>query len=285
MQAKPARPVSEREIETFKRDGIVCLRGLFDRACIDDLRQLVEADIRAPSAMVKNVNQAGSAGMFFGDTFVRQHLPGFDRFVFDSPAAEIVATMMGSAKVNLIFDQILAKEPGAETPTLWHQDTPYWPVAGRMIATVWLALDRVTGQTGAVEYVKGSHRAGTRYKAVSFDPNESYSEDLPPVPDIAANRDAYDIVSFDMAPGDCTVHDGLTIHGAPGNLSPATRRRAYLTRWAGDDVTYNPRPNLQRMLHDPGLDPGVPLDCALFPMVYNAGSRRRMRPSSESVSR
>ena len=57
MQAKPARPVSEREIETFKRDGIVCLRGLFDRAWIDDLRRLVEADIAKPSAMVKNVNQ------------------------------------------------------------------------------------------------------------------------------------------------------------------------------------------------------------------------------------
>lgn len=271
MQTKPARPISESEVDTFKRDGIVCLRGLFDRDWVDLLRQLVEADIARPSTMVKNVDQAGSTGKFFGDTFVRQHLPGFDRFVFGSPAAEIAATMMGTGKVNLIFDQILAKEPGASTPTLWHQDTPYWPVAGRMIATLWLALDPVTLDTGAVEYVKGSHRDGIRYQAVSFDPNEIYTENLPPVPDIAAARAQYDIVSFDMAPGDCTMHDGLTVHGAPGNRSPATRRRAYLTRWAGDDVTYNPRPNLQRMLRDPGIEPGAPLDSDLFPVVYKAG--------------
>ena len=67
------------------------------------------------------------------------------------------------------------------------------------------------------------------------------------------------------------MHDGLVVHGAPGNRSAATRRRAYLTRWAGDDVTYDPRPNLQRMLRDPGIEPGGPLDSDLFPVVYDAG--------------
>jgi len=176
---------------------------------------------------------------------------------------------MGAGKVNLIFDQVLVKEPGSTTPTLWHQDAPYWPVAGDQIATLWLALDPVTAETGAVEYVKASHRWGQRFRAVSFSPQESYKEDLPPIPDIAAERDRYDLVSFEMAPGDCTLHHGLTVHGAPGNSSSNVRRRAYLTRWAGDDVTYNPRPNLQRMLRDPGIAPGAALDCDLFPRVWH----------------
>ena len=45
------------------------------------------------------------------------------------------------------------------------------------------------------------------------------------------------------------------------------RRRAYITRWAGEDVTYNPRPNLQRMLRDPEIEAGQRLDCDLFPVV------------------
>jgi len=70
-----------------------------------------------------------------------------------------------------------------------------------------------------------------------------------------------------MAPGDCTIHHGLTVHGAPGNSSSRARRRAYITRWAGEDVTYNPRPNLQRMLRDPDIEAGQRLDCDLFPVV------------------
>ncbi|MDP6346003.1 MAG: phytanoyl-CoA dioxygenase family protein [Alphaproteobacteria bacterium] len=268
MDSGLSRAISPAEIDTYRQDGIVCLRGLFEPDWVDYLRELVDADIQAPSSMVKNINQQGSTGFFFGDTFVRQHLPGFDRFVRQSPAAEIAGSLMQSAKVNLIFDQILVKEPGASTPTLWHQDAPYWPVAGGMIATLWLALDPVTLDNGAVEYIRGSHHGGTRYRAVSFDPDEHYQEDLPAVPDIAAEREKYDIVSFEMAPGDCTVHHGLTVHGAPGNRSSEIRRRAYVTRWAGDDVTYNPRPNLQRMLSDPGIALGGPLDCELFPVVW-----------------
>ena len=44
----------------------------------------------------------------------------------------------------------------------------------------------MTEATGAVEYVKGSHRWGQRFKAESFDENERYGEDLPPVPDVEA---------------------------------------------------------------------------------------------------
>ena len=72
-----------------------------------------------------------------------------------------------------------------------------------------------------------------------------------------------------MEPGDCTVHHGLTVHGAPGNASTSRKRRAYVMRWAGDDATYHPRPNLQRKLHEPGIAPGGMLDCDLFPVVRN----------------
>jgi ectoine hydroxylase-related dioxygenase (phytanoyl-CoA dioxygenase family) len=77
-----------------------------------------------------------------------------------------------------------------------------------------------------------------------------------------------------MVPGDCTIHHGLTVHGAPGNSSSRVRRRAYITRWAGEDVTYNPRPNLQRMLRDPGIEAGQRLDCDLFPVVREGLAKR-----------
>ena len=57
---------------------------------------------------------------------------------------------------------------------------------------------------------------------------------------------------------------------AGGNRSQNVRRRAYATRWAGDEVVYDPRPNIQSMLWDPPLSPGDPLDCDLWPKVWQA---------------
>jgi len=262
------RAITAEEIETYRRDGIVCLRGLFDADWVTLLRESIEADKANPSGLVKSINEDGATGNFFSDTFIWHHIDGFKRAVFNSPGAEIAGTLMGANKINVIFDQILVKEPGTSTRTLWHHDGTYWPVAGDQISTLWVALDPVTPETGAVEYIKGSHRWGKRFLAVSFDPNQKYAEDLPEVPDIDAERDKHDIAQFTMEPGDCTLHHALTLHGAPGNASNDERRRAYVQRWAGDDVTYNPRPNLQRMLRDPGIPSGAPLDSDLFPVVW-----------------
>ncbi len=266
----PTFSLTAEDVAAFRRDGIVCLRGVFDADRVERLRELVEADMATPSGMVKNINAEGATGFFFGDTFVCHHLAGFRDAVFDSPAAGVMAGLFGAAKVNLLFDQILVKEPNTSTPTVWHQDITYWPVAGTQLATLWVAIDTVTRETGAVEYLRGSHLWNQRYLAVSFDPNQTYEEDLPPVPDIEADRDAYDIVCFELEPGDCTIHDARLLHGAPPNASTVTRRRAYIQRWTGDDVTYNPRPNLQRMLREPGIPPGAPLDSDLFPVVWRA---------------
>ena len=270
MSATLTRPVTAAEIASFKNDGIVCLRGLFDAGWVHELQALVDEDMRSPSGMVKNINADGASGFFFGDTFVCHHLPGFRRAVFDSPAPQAMASLLATTKLNLLFDQILVKEPRTSTPTLWHQDITYWPVAGEQVATLWLALDHVTRETGAVEYLRGSHLWNQRYLAVSFDPAQIYEEELPEVPDIESARDDYDIVSFELQPGDCTVHDARLLHGAPPNASATARRRAYIQRWTGDDVSYNPRPRLQRMLRDPGIAAGEVLDSELFPVVWRA---------------
>lgn len=265
---KAARMVTPAQVRDYEDDGIVCLRGLFDAQTVESLRQAVDRDMAEPSSMAVDATRDGQ-GQFFGDTFVWKHLDALREFVFESPSAAVAAALMGSDKINLLFDQFLVKVPGTSTPTLWHHDETYWPVAGKQICTMWIALDPVTKETGAVEYVCGSHRWGQRFKAVSFKDQDLYKEDLPPVPDIESMRSEIKTVQFEMQPGDCTVHHGRTLHGAPGNSSTSQTRRAYLIRWMGNDVTYNPRPNLQPMLHDPGIAAGDPLDCELFPVVWS----------------
>jgi len=268
MDNKMHREITHEEVDRFEEDGVVCLRGFFNDDWVNSLRDLIEMDIANPSGMVKSIDAEGATGFFFGDTFVSHHIDGFKDAVFKSPAPKIAASLMQADKINLLFDQILVKEPDTSTPTAWHQDYTYWPVAGDQVSTLWLALDPVTFDSGAVEYLRGSHRWGKKYLAISFDPDQKYDEDLPEVPDVEADRDAYDIVSFELEPGDCTIHHGLTLHGAQPNRLKNQRRRAYIQRWAGHDVTYNPRPNLQKMLRDPMIPAGGPLDSDLFPVVW-----------------
>ena len=268
MSPEPPRAITADEIETYRRDGIVVLRGLFDRNWIEHLGPLVDADMAAPGPLHLELEKAPGGGRFFFDTFLWNRNDGFARFVHSSPAAAIVAALMGAGKVNIFFDQLLVKEPGTSEPTPWHHDLPYWPIAGEQVCTLWLALDRVTADSGAVEYIRGSHRWGDRYHPPAFAGDNRYRTGLPEVPDFESRREELDIVRFEMEPGDCTVHHALLVHSAPGNARADRRRRAYVTRWAGDDVVYAPEGEVMPILRDPGLEPGAPLDSDLWPVVW-----------------
>ena len=269
MNKAPMRPITEDEIETFQSDGVVLLKGLFDPDWIAFMQGAAERSLADPGELTFEFSdERGDKGRFFFETFSWLSNPDCRRFVFESPAAEIAGTLMRSSEANIFFDQWLIKEPNTPTETPWHHDLPFWPVNGSQVCTLWLALDPVSADTGAVEYVKGSHRWGQRYKAESFGDADRYKEDLPKTPDIGAMRDELSFVQYALEPGDCTVHHGLLVHGAPGNTSPVTRRRANVTRWAGDDAVFWPRPNIQQIPRDPGLRSGDPLDSELWPKVW-----------------
>lgn len=259
--------ISEKDITAYETNGVVHVPNAFSLDWIEKLRKATEAEMADPGPMVLDLER-GKKGRFFGNTFIWHHREAFKDFIFNSPAAEIAAKILRSKKVNVLFDQLLVKEPGTETETMWHHDQPYWPVWGDQVLTMWIALDPVTPDSGAVEYIAGSHRWGKRFKAKSFTGDDRYKEDLPELPDIEAERDQHTILQPSLAVGDCTLHQGLTVHHAPGNSRSDVRRRGYVIRWCGDDATYYPRPNIQPMLRDPEIPSGGPLDSDLFPVVW-----------------
>ncbi len=268
MQPLP-RPITREELQTFETDGIVCLRQMFSEEWVEKMREAAEESMATPGELhAELAKELGDEGRFFHDTFVWRRNAACRSFVFDSPAASIAAELMGASKINLFFDQWLIKEPGTSTRTPWHHDMTYWPIDGEQICTVWLALDRVTADSGAVEYIKGSHRWGRKFRPASFGGGHQYTESIPEVPDIEAEREKHEIAQFDLEPGDCTVHHGLIVHGAPGNRTSACRRRAHTSRWTGDDVVFHPRDGLQEMpSFPPELTPGDPLDSELWPRI------------------
>jgi len=265
----PDVTLDECDIEAYERDGVVKLSGLFAPAWLERLAAAVDEAILHPGPHGERYTAAGRPGGFFGDLDLWTRHAAFRAFVLESPAAAIAGRAMRATRVNFFYDQLLVKEPGTEERTPWHQDQPYWAVAGRQVCSVWLTLDPVARENG-VEFVRGSHRWEREYLPRHFKDGTPYDRPgLAPLPDIEAARADYPIVAFDMAPGDCLVFQAMIVHGAPGNASTRHRRRALSTRWTGDDARYRMRDGETAIpTSDPGLEDGAPMDCALFPRVW-----------------
>lgn len=220
----------------YARDGVCVLRGVFAPAWIETVAEGVRQALDAPGPHGERYGPAG-AERFFGDLDMWTRLDPFRDFVMNSPAAEIAGRTMGSSTATFLYDQMLVKEPGSQQRTPWHQDQPYWAVSGFQVCSIWMPLDPVPSEV-SLEFVRGSHRWDQTFNPTHFADGTPYAgTGLPSLPDIEADRSAYDIVSWDLEPGDCVVFQAMLVHGAPANPS-AGRRRVLSTRWLGDDARY-----------------------------------------------
>jgi len=276
MNNAPLRPIADQEVERFWQDGAICVRGMFDAGWVSSLRDATEVAMAKPGPLATGRN-ADQNKSFYIELGLWSAHEAFRDFVFNSPAPAIARRFLRGDKLNLFFDQLFVKEPGAQNKTPWHQDQPYWPVHGRQVLSIWFAMDPVTLATGGLEYVRGSHDWKRVFHPESFrnDPVQAARMaklDGEKLPDIDAERDKHEFLSWDMAPGDILIHQGMSIHGAPANSSSSIRRRGYSIRWTGDDARWDPRPGILETIPGPSLLPmptvrGGPMDSEAFPVM------------------
>ena len=240
----PSRPINPKEIEAYRRDGVVCLRGLYSSHWVASLTEALETICATPSPINEKTGALTSEG-FRSDAFTWMVNDQVRDFVLQGPSAAVAQQAFGSRRVNFFYDQIFVKRRLTPDPTPWHQDATFWPLHGQQIASLWTSVDAVDASTSALEFVAGSHLWPQRFEAVA--PGGlvlSDDDELDSVPDIEAERDRHRILSWALEPGDALLFHALTLHGARGNRSPDTQRRAITTRWCGDDVVYSPKGRL-----------------------------------------
>ena len=274
LPSEPQSEVTDRHLEQYDRDGFTCLRGVFHPDWIDYMRDAVEKAAAQPGPLAQVYTKPGDRGRSWGDHAMWERIPEFKNFILHSPAAAIAARLTGSPHVNLFYDHLIVKEPDTEQRTPWHQDQPYWAVQGWQIITLWTPFDRVPAHN-SLEVIRGTHR-GETYNPFHFTTREPFKgTGLPSIPDIEANRQDYEVVAYDMEPGDCLVLHAMTIHGAPGNSRSQERRRVLITHWAGEDARYKKMEGeLAINAKDPGLRDGDPLDgCPHYPRAWPQESR------------
>ena len=269
MSDAPLRALTSDEIEAYDRDGVICARGLFDSKWIDRMADAVDRIVENPTFYGGQVSMQGA--QFSGDLFVWKQDDDFRDFIYESAAARVANMLLRSSRVCFFYDQLFVKPAGCHVATPWHQDLTFWPVQGDQLCSIWMTFDPVTRASSGLEFVRGSHRWPNRYKATTPDHNAyMLASDLEDPPDIDAHRDDYDLVNWDMERGDVLIFNGLVMHGSTGNHTTDRTRRAFSTRWAGDDVRFAPRHPTMPLFWTHGLETGDRLGGPLFPQILPA---------------
>jgi ectoine hydroxylase-related dioxygenase (phytanoyl-CoA dioxygenase family) len=267
-----ADAISDTEVNAWREDGVVCLRQMFSAQWMDILEDGFEQSVASPGQLSKDYADPGR-GSFFTDHAMFQRVDPIRRFIFDGPVAAIAARLMGAARINLIDDHLLVKEPGTANPTYWHQDQPYFQFAGEQFCSIWIAIDAADETNGTMRFVEGSHRWGVEYQPVRIgvgDSPETVEIFDGPAPDVDAEPDKYATRSWNLMAGDCLAFHGKMLHGAYPNASPDARRRAISLRFAGDDIRWQPRSYAPTETGSSGLKAGDVIDCEQYPAIWTA---------------
>ncbi|MEM7120955.1 MAG: phytanoyl-CoA dioxygenase family protein [Pseudomonadota bacterium] len=274
-------------IDELDANGAICLRKAFSEKWVDVAAEGIRKNIEQPSALFQRMS-SGDSGDFLSDMWARRYVEEFEDFALHSPAASIAAQCLKTDRVRLLQDTWFFKSPGTSERTPWHHDN----VVLGPFCSVWVALDPIPREA-TLEFVRGSHKWDQLLMPKSFfeqqtDDNVAAAEQFyvayhgkmglradgdvfSPVPDIEADRDAYDILAWDMEPGDCIVFHARALHGAPGNTLDYDTRRM-VTRWVDETAVLAPHgePVIKQLIEagfDVELDVGKPITGEMFPEV------------------
>ena len=260
------------KVDDFQRDGVCYLPGTF-ADWVTPLRDALDRMMASPTDYVfPNESAAeGEPGRFFDAYCNWQRVPEFLTYTLTSSAASIAAQCMRSERAQFFHEHVFAKEPGTEKATPWHHDLSYYCVDGLQTASVYVALDEIPEDT-AVRFLAGTHRDGNTYIPRRFlsgadYPSQDDSMVRAPVNEDMSNRT---VISGALRAGDAIVFDFRTLHGST-DAPVTTRRRAFSTRWLGDDVRYVERPGVTSPpLDNLGVATGEPMPEAMFPTLWSS---------------
>jgi hypothetical protein len=311
MNRHPQRPIVQADIDAYARDGVACLRQVFDRDWVElllgawrkirtdinagnkiyrlpqsllDRDPKLAAEIAAADDPARLKDRAASG--FTGCKYMWHWDADYRRFALESPGGEAVGRVMGSDTVRFYWDQMFVKDAGCRTKTYWHADYPAWPVTGEMVPSLWIALSSI-GKESCVETIAGTHLDKSFQWPRSFNARKETwdRETRPDFIDYEKLRGDGSIrfLAWDMEPGDAILIHPRVHHGGGDNPDPTRDRIALSTRWLGDDIRWDPRPetvNTPGMPHAEmikGSRPGDrPEDANIFPVVWR-------RPAGEKI--
>jgi hypothetical protein len=269
MQPAGIREVTDEEVRHYHEHGWVKLDCLLSPDLVASLLERAQA-LMGPSGD-EHVIRPGidTANPYWHD---RHNVVEEDeRFSSVGLSARLGANaqrLMGRDVGVLLSSNLLAVKIGTKQgspcpstePTLYHQDGADLPVDRVGWVDFWIALDHITLEMGAMQFVDRSHQLGLL----------GHLEDglLDVYPQVGQMK-LTDPSEFQ--PGDATAHHMYTVHCTPSNDSEVPRWAMILTYIPADTVYTGGNPwakATHTKLQKAGLNPGDVFGGPMYPRVY-----------------
>ena len=213
-------PLTEQEIETYHRDGLV-----------------IPADFRLPATTLEHIDKLYRELLYRNrdnpdcspDFILGPHLDAEGAYGIKGDSAwlefaripeilDMVEQLIGPDMI-LWGVTIFGKPAHSGKATPWHQDGDYYPIEPLETITVWISLDGSTPEQGCMRFIPGSHRNHCIYSH-HFEHRSDYTL-AQVIDDGQVDLDsARDIV---LEPGQISLHDVYLVHGSEANHSDRRR--------------------------------------------------------------
>jgi ectoine hydroxylase-related dioxygenase (phytanoyl-CoA dioxygenase family) len=264
--------VTDQMKRDLAADGAIVVRGLFSPEGLTRLRAAFDYGIDHPSAQAKRVF-AGTPDEHFNEYGNPENVEQYLDVIKELELADFVGSLWGSDHVWFLGEELFIKKGGRAGRSPWHQDTAYMPANGPHLLNIWISFEKLP-RDNVLEFVRGSH-TGPQYDGTSYsDPTNPTKplwagSDWPPLPDIEADRGAdptsWDVISWDLEPGDALVFHSGALHGGAPVSPDCPDRHTLVFRFFGDQLFYRPLPTSApdyaydiRELDDRSMTPGEP---------------------------
>ena len=143
------------------------------------------------------------------DAFLWRQSQAVAAFALDPRLGALAAELIGAKGIRLIHDVALDKSR-EHGPTPWHRDSDFWSFAGVGALTMWIPLQDTALSLSPLRYASRSHRERNRR------PLHRLEKTLIPL--------RFRVATSALDIGDVAVHHYQTLHGAPSNRQPRSRR-------------------------------------------------------------
>jgi hypothetical protein len=210
-------PITDSEVEQYKSDGYVLVRGLFDKEEIELLQRAARADKALDDHAFGMADSEGGV--------VRLSLwnhPGegiYGMFARCRSVVESAERLLGG-EVYHYHSKMIMKEPKVGGAWAWHQDYGYWYQNGvlfPLLTSAFIAVDRATRENGCLQVLKGSQLAGRVDHVLTGD---QAGADMARVGELEKRLE---LVHVEMEPGDTLFFDANLLHRSAQNRSENPR--------------------------------------------------------------
>ena len=231
--------LTEEQLESFRRDGFIAVRGIYSAEEVDAIREhfmAMQSEALDRTSAVAPFYYPLDEAQSNGDV-----LKQFPRVMHPHRFDELSRRYMLDARVQSVLSQLFGEEalasqsmfyfkPAGAKGQALHQDNFYLNVRPGTCMAAWLAVDAADADNGGMFVVPRSSNHGVLCPGMA-DMEQSFTTELVSIPE------GLEAVQVPLAAGDMLFFNGATIHGSTPNSTTDRFRRAFICHYVPESMT------------------------------------------------